>query len=86
LLFLAAAAVALYVLPDVIRLTLSRDWGSKPTVVALGGVVVLAGVDLVVYDRLWAPPLAWLLFLLVEGVLGLTALSLILAAVLAVPG
>ncbi len=85
-LFLIAAALAVYMLPDVTAMTFGRRWGRTPLITGLGLAVILAVVDLVAYDRIYAPPLAWYLFLLVEVVFGLLALSLFLAALFAVPG
>ncbi|MFQ5523444.1 MAG: hypothetical protein ACE5F5_07685 [Acidimicrobiia bacterium] len=85
-LFLVVAAIAVYILPDITRVTFRRRWGRKPIMVGAAVVVVLAIVDLVVYGRLYAPPLAWYLFLLVEVVFAIAAVSLLVAAVLAVPG
>ncbi len=85
-LFLAAVAGAVYMLSDITRLTFGRRSGSAPQAAVVGLGVVLAAVDLLVYGRLWAPPLAWFLFLIVEFSFGILALSLLVAAVLAVPG
>ena len=82
-LFLIAAALAVYMLPDVTAMTFGRRWGRTPLVAGLGLAAILG---LVAYDRFYAPPLAWYLFLLVEVVFGLLALSLFLAALFAVPG
>jgi hypothetical protein len=84
--FLVAVAGSFIVLNQLVTQGLGLSWGRKPQEVAMVISVVLLLLDLVLYNRLWAPPLAWFLFLLTEVVLGFIGISLILAALLAVPG
>ena len=86
LFLLAAAAALLWGVQELINIGLGRMWGRSAQIVI---AVVIAGlliVDLTIYGQLWAPPVAWFLFLLTEIVLGLAGINLILAAALAVPG
>jgi hypothetical protein len=63
-----------------------RRWGLR-TVVAFGVVVIGAGAATVVAEgELWAAPLTWVLFGLVVGFLGLTAIAELLSMVLGTPG
>jgi len=84
--FLVAVVGSFIMLNQLVTQGLGLSWARKPQGVAMVISIVLLVLDLVSYNRLWAPPLAWFLFLLTEVVLGFIAVSLILAALLAVPG
>lgn len=84
-LFVAALAVALWMLPHMTDMGFGRSWGNRARVAAVAIGVGLLAVDFL-YGRWWAPPLAWYSFLLVEVVFGLFTLSLVVGAVAATPG
>ena len=83
---LAVAGVFFLGLLPFTNLLFGKSWGRWPQIVVAGIVVMLLIVDFAIYGRLWAPPLAWFLFLLTEIVIGLAGISLILAGLFAVPG
>ena len=81
-----AVAAAWWYSRDLVTVGLGRRWGRRPQVAALLAVLALVAVDLVAYGEVWDLPLAWAVFLYTEVVLGLFAISFVLAAALAVPG
>ncbi|MDQ7051784.1 MAG: hypothetical protein Q9P14_02375 [candidate division KSB1 bacterium] len=52
--------------------------------IVLTGLLLIA--DGLVYQRLWAPPAAWFLFVMTVSILGFIGFSFLLAALLAAPG
>lgn len=81
-----AVAAAWWYSRDLVIVGLGRRWGRRPQIAALVAVLALVAVDLVAYGEVWDLPLAWAVFLYTEVVLGLFAISFVLAAALAVPG
>ena len=77
---------ALYYLPDLFTVGLSRPWGKWPqaAALALGAVLLTAGFAF--YGSGWAPPLGWWVFTFVAVFYGLIGLAFLLSSVLAVPG
>jgi len=85
-LLLFGVALTFYFLPDVLNPGVGRDWGRWPQKAFLLAAGVAAVADVVFYGSFWAPPLGFLLFLLVAFVTGLGGLSFLLSAILALPG
>ena len=77
---------ALYYLPDLFVVGLSRPWGRWPQTAALLIATGLLVVDFSAYGSGWAPPLAWAIFTFTAFFYGLIGLAFLLAAFLAVPG
>ncbi len=85
-LFLMAVVVAFYgwhLLAAQYPKVLPPKWATLFPVV-LTGLLLIA--DVVLYQRLWAPPVAWFLFVMTVSILGFIGFSFFLAALLAVPG
>jgi len=80
------AFFALYYLPDLFVVGLSRPWGRWPQAVALLIATGLLVADFWAYGSGWAPPLAWAIFTFMAFFYGLIGLAFLLAAFLAVPG
>ncbi len=79
-------AVSFYFLDYVFAIGFYRSWGRWSQVVLLLLALVAVAFDLVQYGSFWGPPLAVLLYLLTEFVLGVIGLSFLLSAILATPG
>jgi hypothetical protein len=79
-------AITLWLLPEVVNVGWSRNWGHWPQVVVLLLALAAAVLDHVVYGRLWAPPLGAVVFALLAYTTLHLGLSFILAALFAVPG
>ena len=65
---------------------LGLKWGRWPQIVAIPVAVVLAVIGLVAYENIWAPPLAWGVFIMTQFWYGFIGPSFILAGMFAVPG
>ena len=78
--------VAIYYLPDLFVVGLSRPWGRKPQAAALLIAIALLAADLAAYGTGWAPPLGWGWYIFTAFFFGLIGVAFLLAAVLAVPG
>lgn len=85
-LFLLVVVIAVHLVGDIVELGFRRRWGAVSRAAAVSLAGALAVVDVVAYDRWWAPALAWYLFLLVEVTFGFLAVSLVTAAAIAAPG
>ena len=83
---LTGAFFALYYLPDLFIVGLSRQWGRWPQVAALAASAALLVADFAFYGAGWAPPLGWGVFILTVFFYGLIGVAFLLAAILAVPG
>ena len=81
-----AVAVSWWYFSDLVVVGFSREWGrwSQAAIVLLAVPLVVAG--LLAYDSAWAPPLSFGVFVFTESFFGALSVSLLLAAVFAVPG
>ena len=77
---------ALYYLPDLFVVGLSRPWGRWPQAAGLLIALALLVADFAAYDTGWAPPLGWGVFVFLAFFFGLLGVAFIVAAALAVPG
>ncbi len=84
--YLISVAVAWWYLSDAFVVGLGLKWGRWPQIVAIPVAVVLAVIGLVAYENIWAPPLAWGVFIMTQFWYGFIGPSFILAGILAVPG
>lgn len=85
-LFWILAGIAFVVLPSAVGI-IPREVSatySRGAVLLSGGV--LLAVDIALYHRMWAFPLAWLVYAVTVAVLGLWALSFVAAGLLGTPG
>lgn len=85
-LFWLLSLYALWSLHHLFDVLLDRDWGRLPQGIFLVLVAVAGGLDFLLYGRVWAAPLAWLVYLVDLVVLGGLAGSFLLAAIWRVPG
>ena len=79
-------AFALYYLPDLFTVGLSRPWGRWPQAAAVALAAGLLLADIAAYGAGWAPPLGWGAFIFTAFFYGLIGVAFLLASVLAVPG
>jgi hypothetical protein len=79
-------AITLWLLSEVVNVGWSVNWGHWPQIVVLALGVAAAGLDHLVYGRIWAPPLGAIVFGLMAYVTMHLGLSFVLAALFAVPG
>ena len=84
--YLVGVVFAWWYLSDAFVVGLGLKWGRWPRIVAILVAVVLAVVGLVAYENVWAPPLAWGVFIMSQFWYGFIGPSFILAAIFAVPG
>ena len=82
----AGVVFALYYLPDLFVVGLTRPRGRRPQAAALVIAIVLLAVDFAAYGSGWAPPLGWGVFLFTTFFYGMIGAAFLLAAALAVPG
>ena len=62
LLLFVGPAFAVWVLPPVVNLGFGRSWRNRPRLVVLVLGLGATVIDLLVYEQLWAPPLAALVY------------------------
>ena len=79
-------AVSLGVLSFAIGIGLGATWALRFLLAVLALGVAMAGVDLLQYGTIWGPPFGLLLYAVDLLGFGFLGLSLILAAILAIPG
>lgn len=84
--WLIGVAVAVWVAPDVVNIGWSRHFGSKPRWVGIVALGLGFVADLVIYGRVWAPPVGWVLMIWLTYVFAHLGVSFLLAAVTATPG
>lgn len=84
--YLIGVGFAWWYLSDAFVVGLGLKWGRWPRIVATPIAVVLGGIGLVAYESVWAPPLAWGVFIMSQFWFGFIGPSFILAAIFAVPG
>lgn len=84
--FWIGVAVGLRVFPYVINIGFTRDWGWRPLIAIALLAVAAAASGLVFFDRIWAPPVAWLIYVWLLYTYGHLGLSFLLAALLGTPG
>ena len=77
---------AVYYLPDLFIVGLSRPWGRWPQVAVLGFAIALTSADLAAYGSGWGTPLGWGIFALTSFFYAVIGVAFLLAALLAVPG
>ena len=80
------SAVSVGVLSFVIGLGLGASWALRFLLAVLALGLVTAGFDLLWYGTIWGPPFGLLLYTVDLLGFGFLGLSLILAAILAIPG
>jgi hypothetical protein len=80
------AIVSFYFLPNVVNIGFTRSWGRWPQVVALLLALAATTFDILQYGKVWGPALGLLIWVLMVFVLGYLGLSLVLAAIMALPG
>ena len=85
-LYWVTVAVAWWYFSDIVVVSLGRPWGRRPQIAVFPIAAALVVADLAAYGSVWAPPLAWGVFLFSELAFGAFALSFFLAGLLAVPG
>lgn len=85
-LFWLLALYAFLSLPDVSDVLFGRRWQRKSQVLFLILAALAAILDLLLYQQIWAPFLAWLVYGVIVGVLGALTLSYLLSALLRTPG
>ena len=78
--------IAFWVWSDIVNIGLTRRWSRWPQVAVVGVAGILAVAGLVAYQAAWAAPLGWGVFVFTEFALTVLAISLILAAILSIPG
>ena len=84
--YLIGVPFAWWYLSDAIVVGLGLKWGRWPQIVSIPIAVVLAGIGLAAYESVWAPPLAWGVYLMTQFWFGFIGPSFIFAALFAVPG
>ena len=84
--YLIGGAFAWWYLSDAFIVGLGLKWRRWPQIVAFAAAIVLAGISVVAYQNVWAPPLAWGVFIMTQFWFGFIGPSFILAALFAVPG
>lgn len=84
--YLVGVAFAWWYLSDAFVVGLGLKWGRWPQIVAISVAGVLAVVGLVAYENVWAPPLAWGVFIMTQFWFGFIGPSFFLAGIFAVPG
>ena len=84
--YLVGVGVAWWYLSDAFVVGFGLKWGRWPRTVAIPVALVLAVISLVVYQHVWAPPLAWGVYIMSQFFYGFIGPSFILAAIFAVPG
>ena len=86
LLLFVGPAFAVWVLPPVVNLGFGRSWRNRPRLVVLVLGLGATVIDLLVYEQLWAPPLAALVYGTTVYTLAHLGLSFVLATLLGTPG
>lgn len=81
-----AAALGFYFLNDIVGMGFGRAWRWWPQLIFALLALAAATLDLWVYGSLWAPPLGFLVFLLVVYVFAHVGVSHLVAAIFATPG
>lgn len=81
-----ALAISLWLIPTVVNVGFTRDWGHRPRTVALVALLAAALLSWLLYDALLAPPLALAVYLLTLYVMTHVGLAHVVAALLATPG
>jgi len=77
---------AFWYFSDLVVVGLSRSWGRWPQVAVFPFALALLIADLGAYGDLWAPPLAWGVYIFTEFFFVYIGVSFLLAAIFAVPG
>lgn len=85
-LFWFLALLAFLSLPGFVDVLLGLQWRRKSQLFILLLGAVAAGLNLALYGQVWIPLLAWLVYGVIVIVLGVQALSFLLAALLRTPG
>jgi hypothetical protein len=80
------ALASFYFLPNVVNIGFTRSWGWRPQVVTLLLALAATAVDILQYGKVWGPPLGLLIYILMVFVFGYLGLSLVVAAIVALPG
>ena len=77
---------ARWYLSDAFVVGLGLKWGRWPQIVAIPVALVLVVIGLVAHENIWAPPLAWGVFIMIQFWYGFIGPSFILGGLFAVPG
>ncbi len=77
---------AFYFFSDLLVVGFSRPWGRWPQAAVFPFALALIIADLGAYGSLWAPPLAWGVFIFTEFFFVYIGVSFLLAAIFAVSG
>ena len=77
---------AVYFLPDLFIVGLSRPWGRWPQIAVAGFAIALIAADFAAYSSGWGPPLGWGIFAFTAFFYAVIGGAFLLAAFFAVPG
>ena len=84
--WLIPAAVAVWVVPEVINIGWSQHWGQKPRLALLGLVALGLALNLVFYSEILAPPGGWIIIAAFTYIFGHLGISFLLSVLLGTPG
>ena len=84
--WLIPAAVAVWVVPDVINIGWSRHWGRRPRLVLIALLALGIVLNLAFYSDVWAPAGGWIVIAVFTYIFSHLGVSFLLSVVLGTPG
>lgn len=84
--YLFGAAIAFWLLPDVVNIGFNIRWGRRSQQLFLWLAAMAIVADLIFFGALWAPPLGWLVLIMSVFTLVYLGGSHVLAALIGTPG